>query len=128
MNKVVLIGRLTNDIELRYTNTQTAVASFAIAINRGKDKNGNDKGADFPRCIAFKKTAETLSKYSKKGGRLAVEGHIQTGSYQKQDGSTVYTTDIIVDRFEIIDWDDSVRSNIQSPVGFDAISDEDCPF
>lgn len=129
MNKVVLIGRLTNDIELRYTANHTAVASFALAINRGKDRDGKDKGADFPRCIAFSKTAETLSKYSKKGGRLSVDGHIQTGSYQKQDGSTVYTTDIIVDRFEIIDWwDDSVRSNIQSPAGFEAISDDDCPF
>ena len=128
MNKVLLIGRLTNDIELRYTANQTAVASFALAINRGKDRDGNDRGADFPRCIAFNKAAETLSKYSKKGGRLAVEGHIQTGSYQKQDGSTAYTTDIIVDRFEIIDWADSGNKNHQYPAGFDAISDDDCPF
>ena len=68
MNKVLLIGRLTNDIELRYTANQTAVASFALAINRGKDRDGNDKGADFPRCIAFSKTAETLSKYCEKAG------------------------------------------------------------
>lgn len=128
MNKVTLIGRLTNDIELRYTANQTAVASFALAINRGKDKNGTDKGADFPRCIAFSKIAETLSKYSKKGGRLAVEGHIQTGNYQKKDGSTVYTTDIIVDRFEIIDWADDGQKSPQYPVGFEAISDDDCPF
>lgn len=128
MNKVVLIGRLTNDIELRYTANQTAVASFALAINRGKDKDGNDRGADFPRCIAFNKTAETLSKYCKKGGRLAVEGRIQTGSYKKQDGSTVYTTDIIVDRFEIIDWADDGQKSPQYPAGFEAISDDDCPF
>lgn len=128
MNKVVLIGRLTNDIELRYTANQTAVASFSLAINRGKDRDGNDKGADFPRCIAFNKTAETLSKYCKKGGRLAVEGYIQTGNYRKQDGSTVYTTDIIVDRFEIIDWADDGQKNAQYPAGFDAISDDDCPF
>lgn len=128
MNKVILIGRLTNDIELRYTASQTAVASFALAINRGKDRDGNDKGADFPRCIAFNKTAETLPKYCKKGGRLAIEGHIQTGNYKKQDGSTVYTTDIIVDRFEIIDWADDVQKNAQYPAGFEAISDDDCPF
>lgn len=128
MNKVLLIGRLTNDIELRYTANQTAVASFALAINRGKDRDGNDKGADFPRCIAFNKTAETLSKYCKKGGRLAVEGHIQTGSYKKQDGSTSYTTDIIVDRFEIIDWADDGHKNPQYPAGFETISDDDCPF
>lgn len=128
MNKVVLIGRLTNDIELRYTNTQAAVASFALAINRGKDRDGNDRGADFPRCIAFNRTAETLSKYSKKGGRVAVEGHIQTGSYKKQDGSTAYTTDIIVDHFEIIDWADSGNKNPQYPAGFDTINDDDCPF
>ncbi len=126
MNKTILIGRLTNDIELRYTSNQTAVASFALAVNRGKDRDGNDKGADFPRCIAFNKTAETLSKYSKKGGRLAVEGHIQTGSYQKQDGSTAYTTDIIVERFEIIDWADSGQKNL--PAGFETIENEDLPF
>ena len=97
MNTVNLIGRLTKNIELRYTNTQVAVARFSLAVDRGKDKDGKDKGADFPSIIAFGKTAEFLEKWTEKGSRLSVVGHIQTGSYEK-DGMKFFTTDIIADK------------------------------
>lgn len=133
MNKVIISGRLTKDIELRYSQSQTAVARFSIALDRGKDQQGNSKGADYPNCIAFGKTAETLQKWSSgKGGRIQIEGHIQTGSYEK-DGGKVYTTDVIVDRLEIIDFKSTgdkspaVQQQFSAPEGFEAI-DDDIPF
>lgn len=127
MNKVTLLGRLTKDVELRYSNAGVAVAKFSLAIDRGKDQNGNSKGADFPNCIAFGKTAETLSKWtSGKGGRIMAEGHLQTGSYEK-DGRKIYTTDVIVDRIEIIDFK-TKEEQFDVPAGFEMVEDDDCPF
>lgn len=94
MNKVFLIGRLTNEPVLRENET-TKVAKFTLAVNRLKE------GADFINCIAWNKTAELISKYFKKGSQLAIEGRINTGSYEK-DGKKVYTTDIIVENITFI--------------------------
>ena len=129
MNKVFLIGRMTSTPELRYTDSQVAVLRFNIAIDRGRDKNGNDKGADFPSVLAFGRTAENLSKFVGKGNRVAIDGHIQTGRYTKQNGDTVYTTDVIADRVEFIDWKESgSKPDNQAPAGFETISDDDVPF
>lgn len=102
MNNVILIGRLTRDPECKYTQGGMAVCRFSVALDRGKDRDGNDKGADFPNCVAFGKTAETIERYMDKGRQIAIQGHIQTGSYEGKNGK-VYTTDIVVDRFEFID-------------------------
>ena len=129
MNQVIISGRLTKDIELKYTTSQMAVARFSLALDRGKDKDGNDKGADFPNCVAFGRTAENLEKFSGKGLRIAINGHIQTGSYEK-DGQKVYSTDIVADRIEFIDWKNSEKVSEpdgEYPQGFAAI-DEDFPF
>ena len=90
------VGCLTKDITLHRTNgaEPLAVAKFTLAINR-KD------GADFISCVAFGKTAETMQKYCGKGSKVGIVGHIQTGSYTKQDGTKVYTTDVIVDRLDL---------------------------
>ena len=122
MNQVELIGRVTKDIELRYTPSQMAVARLSIAIDRGKDKEGNSRGADFPSLIAFGKTAEFLEKYVGKGNRVAVVGHIQTGSYEK-DGVKHYTTDVIVDKVEPIDWKEKTGHKEDVPDGFSALDD-----
>ena len=95
MNSVVLVGRLTKDVDLRYTNNQTAVGRFSLAV----DRFGKDNGADFINCVAFDKKAEVLTKYTHKGSKIAVIGRIQTGSYEK-DGRKVYTTDVIVNEIE----------------------------
>ena len=127
MNTVNLIGRLTKNIELRYTNTQVAVARFSLAVDRGKDKDGKDKGADFPSIIAFGKTAEFLEKWTEKGSRLSVVGHIQTGSYEK-DGMKFFTTDIIADKVDPIDWKGKQQA-AGVPEGFAALeNDEELPF
>ena len=131
MNQVIISGRLTKDVELKYTASQMAVASFSIALDRGKDKDGNSKGADYPNCKAFGKTAENLERFSGKGLRVTVIGHIQTGSYEGKNGK-VYTTDVIADRIEIIDFKGSGQQKPQksepyAPEGF-AELDSDIPF
>lgn len=103
MNKVIISGNLTKDPELKYTpNTQMAVCTFSVALDRGKDKDGNDRGADFPRVVVYGRPAENCDKYLAKGRKVLIEGRIRTGSYQNKDGATVYTTDVIADRVEFL--------------------------
>ena len=103
MNKVILMGRLTKDPELKYSTgeRQMAVAKYTLAVDRRV--KGNEKETDFINCIAFGKNAEFTEKYFKKGQRVLIEGRIQTGSYINKDGKTVYTTDVIVDSGEFAD-------------------------
>ena len=120
MNSVSLMGRLTRDPELRYTaNTQMANARFVVAVNRklSKEKrqeaeNNGYPTADFISCIAFGRTAENIATYFKKGQRIAVSGHIQTGSYEK-DGQRIYTTDVVVDSFDFIESNSSSTNTNQ---------------
>lgn len=100
MNKVVLIGRLTRDPELRYTGQGTAVARFTIAVNRRKQKD-KPQEADFISCVAWGNIAENLSKYQSKGSQVAVHGRIQTGNYEK-DGRKIYTTDVVAEEIEFL--------------------------
>lgn len=131
MNNVVLIGRLTRDPEVRYTDSQMAVARFSLAINRGKDKDGNDRGADFPNIVVFGKQAENCEKYLAKGRLVGIQGHIQTGSYTDKDNRKVYTTDVVADRVKFLEWGEKSESGASSEpdyAGFEAIEDEDIPF
>ena len=113
MNNVSLMGRLTRDVDLRMTNSNLAVGRFSVAVDRklSKEKrmeaeSNNQPTADFISCIAFGRTAENIATYFKKGQRIAVSGHIQTGSYEK-DGQRVYTTDVVVDSFDFIESNSS---------------------
>ena len=106
MNIVSLLGRLVRDPDVRYTQNQMAVARFTVAVDRSMTKQRKEQAqntgaptADFISCQAFDKTAETIGKYFTKGRKIAIVGHIQTGQYQNKQGATVYTTDVIVDRF-----------------------------
>lgn len=132
MNSVVLIGRLTRDPEVRYTESQLAVARFSIAINRVPGRDGQDRGADFPNIVVFGRQAENCERFLTKGRQVAIQGHIQTGSYEK-DGRKVYTTDVVADRVEFLEWGDRSQSSSQGssagiPEGFQAIDDDDIPF
>ena len=103
MNKVVLMGRLTKDPELRFASgSGLGVCRFTVAVNRRKKKDEDKAEADFISCVAFGKTAETISQYIAKGNQILLEGHIQTGNYDAQDGTKRYTTDVNVERFEFI--------------------------
>ena len=111
MNSVVLIGRLTRDPEVRYTAaTQMAVATFTVAIDRPV-RAGGEKQTDFPRVTVFGKQAENCEKYLAKGRLVGVQGRLQTGSYQNKDGATVYTTDVVADRVEFLEWGDRPAVN-----------------
>ena len=141
MNSVSLIGRLTRDPEVRYgAASQTAVARFSIAIDRGRDRDGNDRGADYPNIVCFGKTAELVEKYLGKGRLVGITGRIQTGSYEK-DGKKVYTTEVLADRVEFLDRGDRTESAQGGssapafepaapsvPEGFSQLTDDDIPF
>ena len=133
MNSVVLIGRLTRDPELRYVpDSQLAVATFNLAIDR-PIREGKEKQTDFPRITVFGRQAENCGKYLEKGRLVGVQGRIQTGSYKNKDGQTVYTTDVVADRVEFLEWGDKKESegpkeSAGIPEGFQALDDDDIPF
>lgn len=133
MNSVVLIGRLTRDPEVRYTaGTQMAVCTFTVAIDRPM-KAGSEKQTDFPRVTCFGKQAENCEIFLAKGRLVGVQGRIQTGSYTNKDGATVYTTDVVADRVEFLEWGAKTGKSAKEsrsdtvPEGFEAL-DEDVPF
>ena len=102
MNKAILMGRLTRDPEVRYTQgeNQMAIARYTLAVDRRFNRNGDDNTADFISCVAFGKAGEFAERYFRKGTKIAVTGRIQTGSYTNKDGVKVYTTDVVVEEQE----------------------------
>lgn len=128
MNKVILIGRPTKDPDVKYTQDQLAIAKFTLAV----DRRGKEKATDFISCVAFGKTAEFVEKYITKGTRIALEGQIRTGSYNKQSGEKVYTTDVVVEQVEFAQTkaESAADQGIGPADGFLPISDkvEGLPF
>lgn len=103
MNKSILMGRLTRDPEVRYAQNddQMAIARYTLAVDRRTSRNAEDaQTADFINCVAFGRSAEFAEKYFRKGTKIVVEGHIQTGSFTNKDGQRVYTTDVVIDNQE----------------------------
>lgn len=134
MNKWLGTGRLCGDPEMTYTQSGTAIAKYRLAVNRDFKKEGQPE-ADFLNCTCFAKAAEFAQKYLHKGMKIAVEGRIQTGSYDK-DGVRHYTTDIIVDRHEFCERRDSQetayqqqeRQAIQSESEYTVVESDELPF
>ncbi|MBR4026377.1 MAG: single-stranded DNA-binding protein [Lachnospiraceae bacterium] len=110
MNKVILMGRLTRDAEVRYSQggASTAVARFTLAVDRRFKRENDEQTADFIGCVAFGKTAEFMERFGRKGTKFLAEGRIQTGSYTNKDGQRVYTTDVVV---ESVEFAESKASN-----------------
>ena len=135
MNKVFLVGRLARDPELRYTGSNLATMRCAIAVDRQFARDGEERGADFINIVAFGNRAETMSKYLNKGSQIAIDGRIQTGSYDGADGKKVYTTDVVVENFQFLDTKgsrsmdnaDNVPTNNEIPNN-DITSDSNDPF
>ena len=132
MNKVILMGRLTRDPEVRYTQTNnTLVASFSLAVNRRFARQGEERQADFITIVAWNKTAEFVSKYFKKGLRVGVTGRIETGSYDDKDGKRVYTTKVIAEHVYFADGkkDDTITYNDPfATSGNNTVTNDDLPF
>lgn len=130
MNKVILIGRLVADPEIRYTQSGKAVASYRLAVDRPFKQDGQQE-ADFINCVAWGKTGEFAGNYLRKGTKIAIEGRIQTGSYEK-DGVKHYTTDIVVDRHEFCESRSSgqaATANSNAGQAFTELDDDgDLPF
>lgn len=126
MNSVILIGRLTKDHDIRVTKSGQSVCGFVLAVDKGLSKDKRDEAeqsgrptADFITCQAWGVTADLLSRYCSKGSKIGIEGRIQTGSYQdKETGKTVYTTDVVVNRLELLDSRKGQRSNNQGSDDF----------
>ena len=141
MNRVILMGRLTRDPEVRYTqgNEPIAVARYTLAVDRRvRRQDGNEQTADFINIEAFRKAGEFAEKYFRQGMRVLVAGRIQTGSYTNKDGQRIYTTDVIVDEQEFADAKrdgaESSHYGASSPIGDgfmnipDGVEDEGLPF
>ncbi|WP_445478015.1 single-stranded DNA-binding protein [Lysinibacillus irui] len=103
INRVVLVGRLTKDPELRYTPNGIASCRFTVAVNRTFKGQNGEQEADFISCVAWRKQAENLANFQRKGNLIGVEGRIQTGSYEGQDGKRVYTTDVVADSIQFLE-------------------------
>lgn len=132
MNSVELIGRATRDPQVRYTSEQMCVVSFNIAVDRPKRKDA-EKQTDFPHIVVYGKQAETCEKYVKQGKLISVQGSIQTGSYTNRNGDTVYTTDVVANRIEFLDWgqqkpQERPQERPQPKQQTFEEIDDDCPF
>lgn len=138
MNKVILVGRLTKDPELRATAQGTPVCSFTVACDRRFVKDGEERKTDFINCIAWRQSAEAVSKYFAKGHRIALLGTIQVRNWQDNNGKTQYATEVIVDEWEFAQSKSEVAAKAQQTLepigqadnldGFIPIEEDDLPF
>jgi len=117
INRVVLVGRLTRDPELRYTTNNIANLRFTVAVNRQFTNQSGERQADFIGCVAWRSQAENMARFLKKGSLIGVEGRIETGSYQAQDGQMRYTTDVIADSVQFLEPRGAQGAGAQSGFG-----------
>ena len=134
LNKVILIGRLVADPEVKYFQSETAVANFTLAVDRSyKNKDGN-READFINCVAWNKTAELIKKYISKGSQIAISGRIQTRNYEATDGTKRYITEVIAEEVQFIDTNRKTAENqsdsfMSEPMdGFEEVEELELPF
>ena len=111
INRTVLVGRLTRDPELRYTQGGTAVASFTLAVNRQFTNSQGEREADFINCVIWRKAAENFAKFTSKGSLVGIDGHIQTRNYENKQGQRVYVTEVVADNFSLLESKNIDSSN-----------------
>ena len=143
MNKVILIGRLTRDPEIRYTQTGKAVCDFSLAVDRPFTSNSGEREADFINIVVWNKPAENVAKYLAKGSQCAVEGRLQISSYEGNDGTRKYRTDVVASSVEFLSSHQKSNSDYDEPSDYDSsnkngsdvfageevfFADEDLPF
>lgn len=139
INNTVLVGRLTKDVELRYTPSNVAVATFTLAVNRTFKNENGDREADFINCVMWRQQAENLASWAKKGALIGVTGRIQTRSYDNQQGQRVYVTEVVAEQFQLLESKGQGNQTQQRQAQQQApdfsrqgapmdISDDDLPF
>lgn len=124
MNKIILIGRLTREPELRYTTSNVAVTQFSLAVNRDFKNEDGEYEADFINCVSYRKLAETIAKYVIKGDKLAVAGRLQTRNYDNSEGKKVYVTEVVVDSIDFLE----AKKDKENSRGIDVTKQESDPF
>ncbi|MBM7180485.1 single-stranded DNA-binding protein [Streptococcus suis] len=137
INNVVLVGRLTRDVELRYTPSNQAVATFTLAVNRNfKNQSTGEREADFINCVMWRQQAENLANWTQKGHLIGISGRIQTRSYDNQQGQRVYVTEVVAESFQVLEKRDNSANHSsmdeQMPPGMSGqpmdITDDGLPF
>lgn len=124
MNKIILIGRMTKDIEIRYTQNQKEVGSFDLAVNRNYKNSNGEYDTDFFKCIAWGNLAKTIQTYTSKGSQIAIEGRVENRTYQANDGTNRYVTEVVVEGMQLLDSKKNNTTNNQEEI----YSGEDLPF
>ena len=116
MNKVILIGRLSQDPEMRSTTSGVAMTTFNVAVSRNRSNQNGERETDFFRCVAWRNQAENIAKYCQKGSQVAIEGRIQNNTYEAQDGTRRYSTDVIAENVTFLgSRSDAQRNNSSAP-------------
>lgn len=139
MNSICLVGRLTKDVELRYTPSNVAVATFTLAVNRTFKNESGEREADFINCVMWRQQAENLANWAKKGALIGITGRIQTRSYDNQQGQRVYVTEVVAEQFQLLESKGQGNQGQQKQAQQQApdfskqgapmdISDDDLPF
>ncbi len=127
MNKVVLIGRLTRDPDLRYPSSNIPVANFTVAVNRNFTNQNGEREADFINVIVWRKQAENVKKYIGKGSLVAIEGRIQTRNYEGADGKRVYVTEVVADNVQFLESRSQSQNRVGSGDAMDNFNPNDIP-
>lgn len=123
MNKIILIGRMTKDIEIRYTQNQKEVGSFDLAVNRNYKNANGEYDTDFFKCIAWGNLAKTIQTYTSKGSQIGIEGRVENRTYQAQDSTNRYVTEVVVEGVHLIDFKKS-----ETPKTEEVVYHDDLPF
>lgn len=123
MNKIILIGRMTKDIEIRYTQNQKEVGSFDLAVDRNYRNANGEHDTDFFKCIAWGNLAKTIHTYTSRGSQIAIEGRVENRKYQAQDGTNRYVTEVVVEGVHLIDFKKS-----ETPKTEEVVYHDDLPF
>jgi len=130
INNIVLVGRTTKEIELKYTSNNLAYANFTLAVNRNFKNQNGEREADFVNIVIWRQQAENLANWPKKGTLLGITGRIQTRNYENQQGQRIYITEVVADNFQILENREAQASNKKSAQQetFSNIDDIDLPF
>lgn len=124
MNKIILVGRMTKDIEIRYTQNQKEVGSFDLAVNRNYKNANGEYDTDFFKCIAWGNLAKTIHTYTSRGSQIAIEGRVENRKYQANDGTNRYVTEVVVEGVQLLDSKKNNTTTEQEEI----YSGEDLPF
>lgn len=117
INNVTVVGRLTKAVDLRYTSSGTAYASFTLATDRDFKNQNGEKETDFINCVMWRKPAENLANYTKKGSLIGIEGRIQTRNYENEKGQRVYVTEVLAERFHFLESSKTANNDVLSNEG-----------